>query len=225
MPATDAIHDKVTDLQASYDRIADEYARRIYGELEHKPFDRELLDRFAENVGASGFVCDLGCGPGHVARYLHERGVTVCGVDLSPRMIECAQRLNSGIELHQGDMRSLPVRDNTWAGVTAFYAIVNLPPADVVKALHEMIRVLQPEGKLLLSFHVGEDNLVREDDLWGTGASLEVSLFRRHTIASYLQAAGFVIDEVVERAPYAPEVEYQSRRAYIFAHKPNTKTT
>src|SRR6202043_4290621 len=97
------------------------------------------------------------------------------------------------------------------AGITAFYAIVNLPAADVVKALHEMMRVLQPEGKLLLSFHLGEDNLVREDDLWGTGASLEVTLFRRNAIAGYLQAAGFAIDEVLERDPYAPEVEYQSR--------------
>jgi hypothetical protein len=39
-----------------------------------------------------------------------------------------------------------------------------------------------------------------------------------------MQAAGFHIDEVVEREPYAPDVEYQSRRAYIFAHKPGTKT-
>jgi len=34
-----------------------------------------------------------------------------------------------------------------------------------------------------------------------------------------METAGFVIDDVVERGPYAPEVEYQSRRAYIFARK------
>jgi hypothetical protein len=34
-------------LRASYDRVADEYVRRIYDELRHKPFDREWLDRFA----------------------------------------------------------------------------------------------------------------------------------------------------------------------------------
>ena len=37
---------------------------------------------------------------------------------------------------------------------------------------------------------------------------------------SYLERAGFVVEEVVERDPYAPEVEYQSRRAYILARKP-----
>jgi hypothetical protein len=35
-----------------------------------------------------------------------------------------------------------------------------------------------------------------------------------------LEAAGFTTEEVVEREPYAPEVEHQSRRAYIFARKP-----
>ena len=79
--------------RASYDLVADEYGRRIFDELQHKPLDRQLLDRFAESVRDVGPACDMGCGPGHVARYLHERGVRVCGVDLSPAMVEQARRL------------------------------------------------------------------------------------------------------------------------------------
>jgi trans-aconitate methyltransferase len=63
------------EVEDSYDRVAKEYATRIFRELNHKPLDRELLDRFALRVHGIGPVCDLGCGPGHVARYLHERGV------------------------------------------------------------------------------------------------------------------------------------------------------
>ncbi len=33
---------------------------RIYGELEHKPFDCELLTRFATAVHGRGPVCDMG---------------------------------------------------------------------------------------------------------------------------------------------------------------------
>jgi hypothetical protein len=38
-------------------------------------------------------------------------------------------------------------------------------------------------------------------------------------IRRYLELAGLASEEVVEREPY-PEVEYRSRRAYIFALKP-----
>ena len=115
------------DVQNSYDRVAAEYVQRISGELEHKPLDRQLLDRFAARVQGLGPVCDLGCGPGHVARYLHERGVPVIGIDLSPVMVEQARRLNPGIEFRQGNMLSLDVEDGAWGGIVAFYSIIHLP--------------------------------------------------------------------------------------------------
>jgi hypothetical protein len=40
-----------------YDRVADEYARRLLLELAHKPLDRELLSRFAAKVAGQGEVC------------------------------------------------------------------------------------------------------------------------------------------------------------------------
>lgn len=210
-------------VQSTYDTLAEEYARRIYDELRDKPFDRQLLDRFAASIPETGLVCDLGCGPGQVARYLHDRGTPVCGMDLSERSLACARRLNPGIDFRQGDMRSLPVPDNSWAGITAFYAIVNLQPDDVAQAIREMHRVSKPHGKLLLSFHIGEDDLHVEENVWDCGVRLETTLFRVSTVAGYIQNAGFAIDGIVERDPYAPEVEYQSRRAYIFATKPELK--
>jgi SAM-dependent methyltransferase len=215
----------ILDVQSGYDRIAEEYARRIYGELQHKPLDRNLLDRFAQTVSDTGIACDLGCGPGQVAQYLQGRGVKVCGVDLSEGMLQRARELNPAIEFYPGDMRALPVANHAWAGIVAFYAIVNLSAAEVAKAIREMARVLKPGGQLLLAFHLGEDASQVEEDLWGYGISLEFTFFRANTILDYLRDAGFEIEEVIEREPYAPEVEYQSRRAYIFARKPGTTKT
>jgi len=218
------IKEKISDVQSGYDLVADEYARRISDELRHKALDCRLLDRFAESVRNSGIACDLGCGPGHMARYLHGRGIQVCGMDLSAGMVERARRLNPGIEFNQGDMRTLPVRDNTWAGIAAFYAIVHFPLPDLDRSLREMMRVLAPGGRLLLSFHIGEDT-AQIEDLWESGAALEFHFFRVSTVRGSIERAGFEIEEIIERDPYAPEVEYQSRRAYIFAQKPATKTT
>lgn len=218
------IEQKTSDVQSSYDSVADEYVRHIYDELRHKPLDRQLLDRFANCVRGAGLACDLGCGPGQVARHLFARGVAVCGVDLSPGMVEQARQLNPGIEFHQGDMKELDVPDEAWAGIAAFYAIVNLSHAEVVQASREMWRVLRLEGRLLLSFHIG-DEVSHEKSLWGRAVCLDFYFFRPEDVAGHLRAAGFEIEEIIEREPYAPEVEYQSRRAYIFARKAAAETT
>ena len=48
---------------------------------------------------------------------------------------------------------------------------------------------------------------------------MDFFFFQPAAITKWVEAAGFAIEDVVERGPYGPEVEYQSRRAYIFATK------
>lgn len=203
---------------ADYDRVAEEYARRICRELEGKPFDRELLRRFAKATGGRGAVCDLGCGPGHVARFLRDAGADVFGLDLSPQMIAQARALNPDVEYRQGNMLELPLPDGALAGIAAFYSIVNLPAAWHDQVFREMERVLVPGGLLLLAFHRG-DEVVRPAEMWGQPVSMEFFYFDTAAIEQKLRVAGFAVEETLERGPYAPEVEHQSNRAYIFARK------
>jgi SAM-dependent methyltransferase len=211
---------KLNACQTSYDRVADEYVRRIFDELARKPLDRQLLDRFAASVRDVGPACDMGCGPGHVARYLHQQGVVVSGVDLSPAMVELARQLTPGVEFQQGDMLALAAPDGAWAGIAAFYSIIHVPRENLAQALGELRRVLRPGGLLLLAFHIGEDTM-HLDEWWGQRVSVDFHFFRSDEMAGYLRAAGFEIEEIVEREPY-PDVEHQSRRSYIFARRPMT---
>jgi SAM-dependent methyltransferase len=212
--------DAQDDCQVSYDRVADEYVRRIFDELRHKPFDREQLDRFAERVRAAGPVCDVGCGPGQIARYLHERGVDVCGLDLSAGMIEHARRLTPGIDFFQADLRSLGAPDETWAGITAFYSLIHIPRPELTAALAELRRVLQPGGLLLVTFHVG-DETVHLEEWWGHPVCVDFHFFPRDVMVAALVEAAFEIGDVLERDPY-PDVEHQSRRCYLWAQRPGT---
>lgn len=100
--------------QSSYDRVAVEYAEGYKDEMDNKPFDRSCLDRPTREVGDLGRICDLGCGPGQIASYLHRQGVKTLGVDLSANMVAEAQRLNPEIRFYQGNMLSLPDPDEAW---------------------------------------------------------------------------------------------------------------
>ena len=203
---------------ASYDRIAADYVRHIYHELDGKPLDRSILDLFSAQLTGRGPVCDMGCGPGHIARYLADRGLEMIGVDLSPGMLAQATALNPDIEFHRGNMLELDQADQSWAGIAAFYSIIHIPRAQVGTALAEMRRVLKPGGLLLLAFHMGDEDL-HETEVWGHQIDLEYTMYGADEMMGYLEQAGLIVEEVIERGPYAPEVEYQSRRAYILASK------
>jgi SAM-dependent methyltransferase len=206
-------------IRDSYDRIADEYARRLFHELDGKPLDRELLKRLAAEVAGRGEVCDMGCGPGQVARYLRDQGAAVFGLDLSQRMVDVARQLNPDIPFRQGDMLAPELPDESLAGIAAFYAIVNIPRESLPKVFGEMQRVLKPDGLVLLAFHIG-DEILRENELWGRPISMDFFLLQPSAIRKQLEGAGLTVEQVIERDPYAEDVEYQSRRAYIFARKP-----
>ena len=88
----------------------------------------------------------------------------------------------------------------------------------VAPALTELRRVIKPDGVLLLTHHIGSD-IVHRDEFLGKQVSLDFIFFETTEMKDYLTTAGFDLDEVIERDPY-PQVEYPSRRAYIFARKP-----
>jgi SAM-dependent methyltransferase len=213
--ATSAADARRELVAATYDDVAAPYAANLAGELAGKPLDRELLDRFATELRGAGPVIEVGCGPGHVARYLHDRGVEVAGIDLSPAMIAHATRLHPGIAFRVGDMLALDVAPGSLAGIVSFYAIVHLAGRELVAAFAELRRALRPGGALLAAFHVG-DEIVRPGALWGVPVALDWTFFATADVVAALAAAGFAIDEVVERAPY-DGVEHPSRRAYVRA--------
>jgi SAM-dependent methyltransferase len=215
----DQTHRIQTPVEETYDRVAADYAQELSGELAHKPFDRKMLDWLVERLADSGTICDLGCGPGQVAGYLFDRGAASCGIDLSAGMVAQARSLHPQISFTQGDMLDLSLVDgDSFASIAAFYSIVNLPPAALAPAFSEMFRVLSPGGFLLLSFHIGTET-VHRDEWWEKKVSIDFYFYETAKILDVLSSAGFSISEAMEREPY-PEVEYPSRRAYIFAQKP-----
>lgn len=209
-----------SDIQSGYDKVAAAYAQKFIDEQANKPMDQVMLQRFADEVRGKGRACDIGCGPGQIAAWLYDHCdlTDVIGVDLSANFIAEARKLHPQIEFQQGDMLALDFEDNSLAGVTAFYCLIHIPHAQIVDALKEIKRVLIPGGVLLLTFHIGSD-IVHVDEFFEQQVSMDFVMFQPDEMEGYLRDAGYERIETTVRAPYAPEVEHQSHRAYIFARK------
>jgi SAM-dependent methyltransferase len=211
-----AMSESKSDSQAGYDCVAEHYAAEYSDELKQKPFDCDLLDKFADSVRGKGIVCELGCGPGQVARYLKDRGVDVHGVDLSQEMVNVASRLNPDISFSQGDMLALEIEEGSVAAIVLFYSIIHIAREEVKRAFEEMKRVLVSGGTLFLSFHGGDGELHR-DEWFGQTVSIDFRLFQPDEMAVYLEQAGFENIKTHKREPY--DFEYPTKRIYMFANK------
>jgi len=183
-------------VRSSYAALAAEYAKRIYDELRNKPFDRELLDRFAARVRDLGPVCDLGCGPGPVACYLRDHGVSVFGLDISPAMVSEARRLNPDIDFAEADMLSLPLHPESLGGIAAFHSIIHLKQDELALAFGEMWRALKRDGLLLVAFHVGSE-ILQTTELWGYRVALEDHIVPSAGNSCLSQSRGFACGRVL----------------------------
>jgi ubiquinone/menaquinone biosynthesis C-methylase UbiE len=217
MPQDDHSSNWYGDVVHTYDTVAEQYAIDYFDELARKPFDRALLAKFAQLVKPPGKVCDMGCGPGHVARYLAGLGLDPLGVDISRSMIAVARRLNPHLQFQQGDMLRLQFPDKSFAGITAFYSLIHIDRARVPQALGELFRVLTKGGRLLVAFHAGEGE-VHLEEVHGHAVSFHASFFGIEELERFLVSAGFLVEESIAREPY--DLEYPSRRGYILACRP-----
>lgn len=198
------------DLRRGYAPVARAYAEHLVDELADKPLDRALLAAFAETTG---LIVDVGCGPGHIAKFLAERGARVEGIDLSPEMIAEASARFPAVPFRVADMFALPYDNGRLAGIVAFYSIVHTRELDLL--FEEFFRALAPGGRVLLAFHVGNTtNYV--DELFGVQTSLEFEFHDPTTVIAALEAAGFTLQARLDRKPY-PDAEYPSERTYLLA--------
>jgi SAM-dependent methyltransferase len=208
------------DPSPTYDVVALRYADRFNQELNAKPFDRELLARFAADLAdrssSTSLVCDLGCGPAHIGAFLHRHGAAVIGIDRSPGMVAQARRLNPSMPVALGDMRELGLRDGALSGIACFYALIHIPRPHVPDVLLELRRVLAVGGALLLAVHGGEGSL-HATSMLECPANLDATLFSLTELEGLLEGAGLTVVEAHARDPY--DDESATRRLYVWARR------
>jgi SAM-dependent methyltransferase len=205
----------VAETRTAYDTIAVSYEEMLRDMLAENPWDRAVLDTFAELVGPTVPVADLGCGPGRITGYLAKLGLDVFGVDLSPGMVEVARQTHPGLRFEVGSMAALRMADESLAGAAAWYSIIHTPPERLPAVFGELARVLRSGGVLVLAFQVG-DELRHITQGYGHEVSLDAYRLRPDGVAELLAGSGLAVTAKLVREAKEPE---KTPQAYLFARK------
>jgi SAM-dependent methyltransferase len=203
-------------VRAAYDTVAASYAEELRDVLDRSPWDRRMLDTFAELVGTTGLVGDLGCGPGHLTGYLSSLGLDVFGLDLTEGMVAQARRAHPELRFQVGDLGALDLADESLAGAIAWYSLIHTPPEQLPLVVAELARVLAPGGRLMTAFQVGDERR-HLTHAYGHDISLDAYRLRPEFVAGLFGDAGLVVQAQLVREPTPPE---KSPQAYLLARKP-----
>lgn len=98
-------------------------------------------------------ILDVATGTGAQAYELAKLGHEVVGVDLSPEMLEQAQKkCSKELKLHfkQADATDLPFTTNEFDAISISLGLHDMPHEVEIKALQEMKRVTKRNGKILI---------------------------------------------------------------------------
>jgi SAM-dependent methyltransferase len=209
--------DWLADTRSSYDADAAGYAEKVSGLLGEMDYLRASLTLFAELVLADGGgpVADIGCGPGHVTRFLDDAGVDAFGIDLSPEMVALARRDHPDLRFDVGTMTDLDLADDSLAGLVAFWSVIHVPDHAVPGVFEQFRRVVRPQGLVLVGFHVGDQTQHTSEGY--TGRPINVSSHRRRpaTVTQWLRDAGFAIEAELVIGP-----DRDVPGAVVFARRP-----
>jgi SAM-dependent methyltransferase len=209
-------------VRSGYDAVAGAYVEQFCDELNHKPLERGLLGAFCD-MTPPGLIADIGCGPGHITKFLAARRENVVGLDLSPGMIAVARHRNPAIAFTVGSMLNLPYADGAVVGMVAMYSIIHLNAEERAVAFGEFARTLSPEGLLLVSFHVDGPGLAPGDVnhlsmFLGQPVDMDGYFLDPTTVTRDLVANGFRVEARLDRGPIA-DIEFPSRRCYILGRR------
>ncbi len=120
--------------------------------------DDEIIDLILEKAEVKNGtrVLDVACGTGVLFPDYIKRGAIVCGIDISPEMVNIAKSKYPDIKVICGDAESFPFNEK-FDAVVIYNAFPHFPnPREIIKAMSE---VLVEGGRLSVAHGISREDL------------------------------------------------------------------
>lgn len=137
----------------NYDNLENSINEKFNEHADQFPDNVDLNDKrvkvlkklFADLNGKT--VLDVGCGKGRFSKVMIDLGANVNGIEPSEKLLHEARKIQGGSFL-LGSSTRIPFPNETFDCILCIEVLQHIP--DLKRAIHEMMRVLKPEGKIII---------------------------------------------------------------------------
>lgn len=199
--------------------FSDPFLDIFYREFEdrYRGSREEILVRLREYVGHIAFlkedsaqqrrIIDLGCGRGEWLEILREQGLEGIGVDTNNAQAEAARALGLHVEIDDAIAYLSRQSERSIDFISAFHLIEHLEFPVLVHLLKECLRVLKPEGRLLLETPNPQSLIVGAYKFWFDPT--HVRPYPPELIGQVLESLGYRQIDVLPLHPDGRHFEYR----------------
>lgn len=182
-----------------FDKYADLYAEK-YMDV---GLYADCLDFFCAELPAAASVLELACGPGNLTKYILDKrpDLRLLATDLSPNMLELAQKYNPTAEVMPLDCRDFVGLNRSFHGIVCGFAMPYLSREAAIQLIVDAGTCLPTGGCLYLS--------TMEDDYNKSG--IETSS-QGDKLYMYYHEAGYLTATLTEQRF---EILHLQRKKYI----------
>lgn len=191
----------------SWDKLARAYQDKF---MDLTMYDDSYGFFLSHLTNVNSKILELGCGPGNISRYLLKcrPDLFLCGMDISPSMIELAQENVPNAKFIVGDCRDLTVFKERFDAVVAGFVLPYLSENDAEKLLKQVGEKLNNDGVFYISCVEGEAS--ESGFVTGsTGHTMYFYYYSEFFLVQLLQKNGFEILKIMrEQWPDKPMEEH-----------------
>jgi 2-polyprenyl-3-methyl-5-hydroxy-6-metoxy-1,4-benzoquinol methylase len=180
--------------------VAESYDRERFSSLAGRVFnhlDRRAVRRALEGLAPGSVVADVPCGTGRLAEVALEMGYEVCGIDISPAMLEMARRrlarFGARFTASVADIRALQSAGQRFDAVLSARFLMHFPLGEQRQLIRGLARLARRRLVLTQGIDTPWHRLRRDFKsrfaYFGDPAAFPVSA---GDLAAMLREAGFV---------------------------------
>lgn len=142
----------MTETRKAYDYIAKKFDEAFCKTI----YFKEQLDKFIKQLKPNSKIIDIGCGTGHVVKYLAEQGFTVLGIDFSKKMLKIAKQRCEKCEFLLTDIRDFDYGNQEYDAAIIAFSLIHVTDQEISLLLPKINKGIKQGGVIFVGAIEGE---------------------------------------------------------------------